>query len=789
MLKHNLRLILRSFMRFKTTFLINLIGLSAGLSSVFFIYMWVSDEMSFDKFHKDSRNLYQIMENQENSDLIKTVDNTPDPLAQALKDEMPEVEYSTLSTPLSWFQDFTISSNDENGVKATGQFVGKDYFKVFSYELISGSSDKVLADQNSIIISRSLAESLFNTTEGLIGKRIDWQLLQFKKDAIISGVFEDVPEHSSEQFDFVLSFELFANMFHREPNWGNNGPNTFVRVKENTDIKEFNAKIDDFIKGKYEESNVTLFARLYKDRYLYGKYENGAQSGGRIEYVKIFSIIAIFILFIACINFMNLSTAKASRRIKEVGVKKAIGVSRGSLVVQYLAESVLMAFISLALSLIVIALFMPKFNEITGKDLSMHLDSSLILSMVAITLFTGLIAGSYPALYLSGFKPAIILKGKFKSSISELWARKGLVVFQFALSVIFIVSVVVIYNQMKFIQSKNIGYQKDNVIFFEKEGKVAESLESFLTEVKNIPGVVNASSRMGSTMGSFMTTGSVEWPGKDTESEISFENVGVNYDFLETLGIELKDGRGFSKDHGSDVEAIVFNEAAIKVMGIENPIGQKINLWGDQREIIGVVKDFHFESLHEQVKPLFFILAPQKTSVVLVKLDGSHTSETIEDIKNFYLEFAGTPIDFQFLNVAYEAQYVSEQRVSSLSRYFAALAIIISCLGLFGLATFTAERRLKEIGIRKALGANNFTIIYLLSLDFTKMVLASIVLAIPISYFISQQWLDNFAFSVKLEVWYFVGAGVLTLLIAWLTVSLQTIKAAMISPVKCLRTE
>lgn len=789
MFKHNLHLILRSFKRFKTTFIINLIGLSAGLSSVFFIYMWVSDELAFDKFHAKKERLFQIMEHQENADVVKTVENTPDPLADALKDEFPEVAYATLATPLSWFQEFTLTTVGEQSVKASGQFVGKDYFNVFSYNLIHGDEDNVLADQNSIVISESLARSLFNTTEDVVGKRIEWQLLQFKKDVMISGVFEDVPKHSSDQFDFVLSFELFADMFHREPNWANNGPHTYVVLKENTNIDQFNNKISGFIKEKYKESNVTLFARMYVDRYLYGNYENGVQAGGRIEYVKMFSIIAVFILFIACINFMNLSTAKASRRIKEVGVKKAIGVSRRSLVIQYLAESVLMAFISLALAVLVIFLFMPQFNEITGKDLAMHFDASLIISMVAITLFTGLVAGSYPAVYLSGFKPAIILKGKFKSSLGELWARKGLVVFQFTLSVIFIVSVVVIYDQMKFVQSKNLGYNKDNVIFFEKEGKVAENLESFLIEVKKIPGVANASSRMGSTMGSFMTTGSLEWPGKNTESQVSFENVGVNYDFIKTLGIELLEGRSFSKDFVSDNEAIIFNQAAIDVMGLEDPIGQTVNLWGGDRQIIGVVKNFHFESLHEQVKPLFFILAPHKTSVVLVKLDAGRTIEAIDELKDFYMDFSGAPLDYQFLDAAYEAQYASEKRVSALSKYFAALAVIISCLGLFGLATFTAERRLKEIGIRKVLGANNFSIIYLLSMDFTKMVMASIIIAIPISYFMAQRWLDNFAFSIELEIWYFVGAGIMTLLIAWLTVSMQTIKAAMVNPVKCLRTE
>ncbi|MEM6840832.1 MAG: ABC transporter permease [Bacteroidota bacterium] len=790
MLRHTFLLIYRNFKRFRSTFFINLIGLSSGLACALFIFLWVNDELRVDKFHEKDAQLYRIMERQQHANEINVIDHTSGLLAESLAEEMPEIEYAAAVAPAEWFGDFTLSLTEKN-IKAPGQFVGEEFFSIFSYNLLQGEASQVLAEKNSIVISEDLAIRLFGTVDNAVGKTIDWHILQFTQPATVSGVFADVPSNSTPQFDFVLSFEAFKEINPGVVEWGNMGPHTFLVLQEGTDVNQFNSKIEHFIstKAEYQEFR-TLFARPYSEQYLYGTYENGVQVGGRIEYVRLFSIIAIFILMIACINFMNLSTAKASRRVKEVGVKKAIGATRSTLVAQYLGESFLMSFLSLLTAIVLVSLLLPQFNIITGKQLSLEFSLPLAASLLGIILVTGLTAGSYPALYLSGFNPVKVLKGKLESSVGEVWARKGLVVFQFALSVILIVSVWVVYQQITFVQNRNLGYDKSNLISLPIEGKVAENPETFLTEVKQVPGVMNASAMQQYFIGNGSFTTGLNWEGKNPDDVVKFQNFSVGYDMIETLKLSIVDGRNFSRDFSSDSSAIIFNETAIKLMGISEPIGAIVNLWGEDRQIIGVVKDFHFESLHEEVKPIFIKLDFSFMMSIVARIEGGKERETLAQLQDFYQDFnPGYSFDYQFVDADYQTLYVAEQRVSTLSKYFAGLAILISCLGLFGLAAFTAERRLKEIGIRKILGSSDFGIVRLLSADFTKMVLVAIVIALPLSYFIAQQWLEGFAFSIDLQWWYFAGAGLVALLIAWFTVGLQTVKAARINPADCLRDE
>ncbi|MGA7722884.1 MAG: ABC transporter permease [Ignavibacteriaceae bacterium] len=792
MLRHNLLIIYRNIKRNKSTFFINLIGLSTGLACALLIYLWVNDELNMDKFNQKDSRLYQVMENAEQNNTIVTGPYTPDLLAETLAKEVPEVEYAAAVTPSFFFGKIPVSTQDKK-FKAVGQFVGKDFFNLFSYHIIEGDKNQALSAKNSVVISSQLAMKLYGTTQNVVGKSFNYQLLQFNNQCQISGIFEDVPSNSSEQFDFVLSFGAWidiCNAMHRPINWDNHAPYTYIVLKKGTDITQFNNKIFGFLKSKYSNSNITLFARPYSAGYLYNKYENGKQAGGRIEYVKLFSIIAIFILLIACINFMNLSTAKASGRIKEVGIKKAVGAPRKSLVLQYLGESMLMSFLSLIVAIVFVELLIPEFNIITGKHLTLNLETNLILSFLGIALFTGLIAGSYPALYLSGFNPVMILKGKLNSSTGEQWARKGLVIFQFTLSVIFIAAVLVVFKQMEFIQSKNMGYNKDNIIYFDKEGKIMDHQDSFLSELKNIPGVVNASGISQNILGVNSSTIGLYWEGKNPKDIVQFTDLNVDCGMIETLGMEMKAGRAFSRNFGSDSSAIIFNETAIKIMGLKDPIGKVVNLWGQNVHIIGITKDFNFESLHENVKPFLFILNPQRTSKIMANIKAGMESKTIKSIQDLYQSYnPGYSFDYNFLDQDFQAQYVAEQRVALLSRYFAGIAIIISCLGLFGLAAFTAERRSKEIGIRKVLGSSEFGIIYLLSSDFTKLVLAAIIIALPVAYLIAKYWLNSFAYRISIEPWYFIAAGLSALIITWFTVGVQAVKAATANPVKSLKYE
>ncbi len=785
MLNHYLLLIYRNFLRSKSYFGINLTGLTAGLVCTLLIYLWVRDEYRMNKFHENDVRLFQVMEHQKYADEIMTTSSTPGILAETFKQEMPEVEFASTTT---WVSPYTLSFGDHN-VKAEGYHGAEDYFNIFSFKLIQGDRNLVLKDKYAIVISRELAKRLFGTEDNVLGKTVE---LQHDKSFHVTGIFEK-NRNSSLQFDFVLSYEYYKDDNKWVTEWGNNGPSTYLVLRKGSDPVAFSNKIKEYVKGKNKDTNVSLFLQKYSDRYLHGKYENGIQSGGRIEYVKLFSIIAIFILVIACINFMNLSTARASRKAKEVGIKKSIGAARGSLILQYMSESIVTSLLSLMIAIVIVWMFLPQFNVITDKKMELTLnDPQLFLSFIGISLFTGLIAGSYPALYLSGFKPAAVLKGVVRGSMGELWARKGLVVFQFFLSVILIVSVLVIYKQIEFVQNTNLGYKKDHLIQLPREGKLwGDQLKTFLTEVRRTPGVVSASSIGHSLLGRSNNTSGLKWEGKNPEDVILFENMGANYGIFETLGLEFVDGRAFSEENGADTSKIIFNEAAIRVMNLKDPIGKKIRLWDQyDLEIAGVVKDFHFSSLHEVVNPAFFRLTPGNTWTIMIRLEAGREKETLASLTKLYSQFnPGFTFEYQFQDVEYAEQYASEQRVATLSSYFAVIAILISCLGLFGLAAFTAERRLKEIGIRKALGSSSTNIVILLSGDFTRMVLLSIFLGLPVSYWLLNRWLADFAFHIDLEVWYFLASGGVALLIAWITVASQAIKAASVNPVKCLRTE
>ncbi|UII28059.1 ABC transporter permease [Fulvivirga maritima] len=461
-----------------------------------------------------------------------------------------------------------------------------------------------------------------------------------------------------------------------------------------------------------------------------------------------------------------------------------------TLIGQYLTEALVMAFLALIFAIAFTYALLPQFNQITGKVLTLTLSPTFIGGLIGIVVFTGLLAGSYPALYLSGFKPINILKGRFRGSATEAWTRKGLVVFQFVLSIVMVVSVLIVYKQINFALTKNIGYDRNGVILVPMEGKATENIESYLTRLSEVPGVehVSASSHTFTQNGSF-TTG-VSWPGKNEGTIIKFEQSRAYYDIQQTLGFEMAEGRSFSNQYGDETSKIIFNEAAIEAMGLEDPIGKKVNLWGEEKEIIGVMKNFNYSSLHSKVEPMLFHFKTDFLPNILIKLNTQNPGSALSNLREWYkTNNPGYTFDYTFLDTAYEAQYKAEERVSLLARYFAGVAIVISCLGLFALAAFTAERRQKEIGVRKILGASHFTIVRLLSADFTKMVLLAIVIGLPVSYVMANFWLQNFAYHINLEWWYFAISGAAALIIAWLTVSFQTIKAAQTNPSTSLKEE
>jgi predicted permease len=786
MLKNYLKIAFRNLKKDKQFTFLNVVGLSAGIACTLLIYLWVHDELSYDKFFANDSQIYQVMEHRKNSGSQSLTDESSGLVSDVLKVQDPEVKYAAAVAPQDWFQKSTLTVGDKN-IKASGQYAGKDYFKIFSFKMIAGDRMKVLDDKTSIVISEDLAKRLFNTTVNVIGKGIK---VQQDKVFFVSGVYE-LPVHSSQQFDYVQSFEYLADVQGWVKTWNNGGPHNFIMLKKGSDIDAFNKRISSLITKNCGDTARMPFAMRFSENYLQNTFNHGSRVGGRYEYVKLFSLVAIFILLIACINFMNLSTAKASGRMKEVGIKKVIGAERSQLIIQFLTESTLLATFTTLLAVGITWLLLQQFNQLTGKNLQLNPDLSLILTLIGITLFTGIVSGSYPALYLSKFKPLAILKGKLSSSFSELIARKGLVVFQFTISVVLIVAVLVVYQQIQFIQSTTPGYNKANVIRFNSEGKLLGNEETFTAALRNVPGVINASFTQHNLVGRNFGTAGVAWDG-NTQQDTYFEGFFGGYNFTETMDMQIAAGRSFSKNFGADGSKVLLNETAVKAMNLKDPVGKNVKIFNGNFQIMGVVKDFHFESLHETVKPAFILLA-QGTSPwykIMVRIKGDHQKETIAKIQKLYEEYnPGFPFTYNFLDEAYQKQYETETRVSMLSEYFSCLAIIISCLGLFGLVAFTAQKRQKEIGIRKVVGASVNGIAIMLTKDFLKLVFIAVLIAFPLSWLMMNQWLHGFAYRIDIGPVVFLMACAAVILITVLTVSFQAIKAALVNPVKSLRSE
>ncbi|MEM9329287.1 MAG: FtsX-like permease family protein [Bacteroidota bacterium] len=783
---HFLKLTLRNFLRHRSSSIINLVGLTTGLTCAFFIYLWVQDEYAVDKFHEKDDRLYQVMGLQTFAEEKSVSRGTPGLLGESLPVDFPDIQYATTTT---WINP-ALLSYDNTVLREDGYHVGQDFFNMFSYPLIMGDPNSALQDPSSICISIDLAKKLFGNVDRAMGQTIRYEDV---RNFTVTGVFENINPRSTYRFDFVLPLQDFLDRFAWANEWGNTGPLTYVVLQEGVNWEATSEKIAAYVKTKAPESNVELFLKKYSDQYLQGRYANGLPDGGRIDYVHLFSAIAIFIMVIACINFMNLSTARASQRAQEVGIRKAIGAGRGGLIRQYIGEAVFVSFAAMLLSYLLITGLISPFNEITGKSISLSFTPQLITISIITVLLTGILAGSYPAFYLSHFRPIQVLRNEIKTSIGEVWARQGLVIFQFIITIVLLIGVVVIHRQTQYLTEKHLGYDRDNVIFFTQDGGIWERSATFLTELRKLPGVVHAGSTSHSLVGRVSGNPGLDWEGKTPGERVLFERFFVDYEFYETMGFQLAEGRWFGRSFGADSAKLLINEAAASAMGFSTSevIGKPIKFGEDfQLEVIGVLKDFHYQSLHAPVGPAYFRLTSSGAGYVVARLGAGKEAAALQGIQALYEEFApGYIFNYTFLDENYQALYASEERVGTLSTYFAGFAIIISCLGIFGLAAFTAERRIKEIGIRKVLGATRSDIVAMLSKDFILLVLVAIIIALPIAYLFMQEWLAQFAYPVDLSGWIFVIASVTALIIASLTVSSQAWKAASVNPAKCLKSE
>jgi len=780
----------RNLIKYKSFSAINILGLSLGFLCSLLIYLWIQDEVEMDAFHANLDRIYTVTSREyRGSELSYTGYDTPGRLGKELEQVFPEVQFGC---NISWKEYHTFSTDKDKRVKLGGYYAEEGFFQIFSYPLLSGRRDTALKSPNSIAISRKMAELLFGNAESALDQGIKFENDQEFK---ITAVFEDLGTNVSDKFDYIINWNFFAKRNKWIENWHNSGPNTYIMLVEGASANGLKPKIRGFIKSydaKYTEVNrMELDLQPYEDKYLYSKFENGQVAGGRIESVRLFGWVAVFILLIASINFMNLSTARSLRRAKEIGVRKVNGAKRISLIYQFLFEALIISTIAILLSILVTTLVLPVFNSLTDKLLSVPFSNwNFWMALFGLNLITALLSGSYPAFLLSSYKPVRILKQGLKNEAYSTILRKGLVVFQFALATIFIVGMLTVSEQMKFIQNKNLGYQKDHLLYVPLVGNVAKNFETFKNKARQMTGIQSVSQMSNRFVKLENTTSGVDWIGKDPDAKAVFTTNAVGYDFTKTMKVNMIRGRDFSRNH-ADSSNYIINESAMKLIGYDDPIGKPITFNGSDGTIIGVIKDFHFNSLHIPIEPI--ILRFKKWNgggMAVVRIDPDHTTSAIDHLERLHKELNPEFIfSYQFVEDEIGALYSSERVVKKLAGYFAFLAIFISCLGLLGLVMFTVEQRTKEVGIRKVLGAGVVQIATLLTKDFVKLVLISIIISIPFAHVAMESWLTGFEYRIDIKWWVFALAGIGSLIIALATVVVQSIKASFINPVDSIRNE
>jgi len=766
---------------------INISGLALGLTCSVLIALWVQDEYNTDAFHENLDRIYTITSTEYSGyEITYGGYDTPGLLGEELKRVIPEVEYAC---NINGWQEWRTFGVEDRRVKMPGLYAGSDFLSIFSYPLLLGSREAALKSPQNIAISRKMAIALFGTPELAMDKSVRFDNYA---DLKVTAVFEDLGDNVSEKFEYLINWNFFIERNEWVKDWHNSGPTTFIKLREQANAELLKPKLQHFIKGydkTYSDLNrLELSLQPFSEKYLYSNFKEGKVAGGRIDYVRLFSLVAIFILLIACFNFMNLSTALSLKRAKEIGVRKVNGAVKSALVSQFMLEAFLFTVIALVFALVALLALLPSFNLLTGKNIQAPFAYGWFwMGMTVLAVITGVTSGSYPALLLSSFKPILVMKQNLKSSSIAIFFRKGLVVFQFALSIVFIVGMIVISSQVAFIQNKNLGYERNNLIYLSLTG--TSNFNTFKHEALKVPGILAVSQMNGRPIELDNTTEEVEWEGKAPETKPVFVQAAIGHDFVKTMQATIIAGRDFSEDF-ADSASYIINEKALRVIGYRDPIGMPLTFWNKKGTIVGVVNDFHFNSLHVPIEPLVLRLKRGAGGYALIRTEAEKTSIALAGLEELHKKLNPDFIfAHQFADEEYAYLYQNEQVVKKLSWCFAFLAIFISSLGLLGLVIFTAEQRLKEIGIRKVLGASVSQITTLLSKDFIKLVLVSILLSTPIAYYVMGNWLKGFEYRITIQWWMFVVAAVGAIAISLLTISFQAIKAAMMNPVNSLKSE
>ena len=793
MIKNYFKIALRNLWRHRGFSFINIAGLSIGITAGFFIFMYVAFELSYDKFHSKADRIYRLVTDIKTPSETINTDVTSWAFAPNIKADLPEVESFVRTSGGS----FLVRRGNIKFQEERSMFADSTFFKVFDFKLLQGDPKTALTAPASIVFTESTAKKYFGKANPM------GQTVLITGDAIpakVTGIMKDFPENSQIKADMVISMTSLTQNFNKgiDNQWGNFGATTYLLLKPGTTQKALEAKLPAFLQNrdgegmKKSQMFYTLFLEPLKTVYLYSK--RGGQETGSISNVYIFGIVAIFILLIACINFINLTTARSVERAKEVGIRKVVGAERGQLASQFIGESVVLCIIAFILTLIFSALLLPMFNQLAGKTISAGIFSNwYYLTILFVTsVGIGLLAGIYPALVLSSFKPVMVLKGRFSGSNKGNVLRKTLVVAQFSISIALIIGTIVVYTQMDFMRNRDLGFSKDQMLVLNTNDDPAK--DALKQAISLLPGVKSTASA-SSIPGGGNSGAYSEIENKKGDLQIAnLDLYFVDYDYVNQFKIKMVAGRSFSRDFSTDTaQAMLVNEAAVKLFGYSSPqqaIDRRFKQWGREGKIVGVMKDFHFRSLQEVIKPLTMRIELRNLDLITVKVSPKNLSSTLAQIESKWKELIpNRPYNYYFLDEFFDRQYRSEQRFGKLFFNFAVLAIFISCLGLLGLASYSTLQRTREIGIRKVLGASVPGIVNLLSVDFLKLVTASFFIAMPLAWYFMHKWLQDFAYRIDISWWIFVLAGILAIMIAIATISFQAIKAAMSNPVKSLRSE
>jgi putative ABC transport system permease protein len=785
MLKNYLRIAFRNLLRTKTFSLINITGLVMGIACSMLICLWIYNEISYDSFHKKGDQLYQLWNRGTFDNKLQCWNSVPKPLAPALKLEYPAIENSC-RTDSRWF--VTVVGDKKISSKAI--IADPSFLAMFSFPLVKGNIETALNDLYSIVITEKMAAKMFGAADPM-----EKVILIDGNNFKVTGVLKDLPLNSSFDFEYILPWQYYTKLGFDDENWANNSIQAFVELKPNASEHEINNSIRDITKRHTAgKEQVEIFLHPLRKWHLYSAFENGKIIGGRIEIVRLFGIIAGFILLIACINFMNLSTARSEKRAKEVGIRKVAGALRKSLIGQFLLEAIVLVVISGILALLLVLLVLPAFNKLIGQELELPYTNSFFwTALLAFILITGILAGSYPAFFLSSFNPIGVFKGTFKKSGSSISPRKALVVLQFCIAITLIISTVIVVRQINYARNRNAGFAGNMLLYHWTTGDLNKNYQMVKNELLS-SGIASSVTRTASQLTEqFSSTTGIFWKGKDPNNDTEFERGAQDEGLVRTAGLTLIQGRDLDLSrYPSDSSAMLINESAAKVMGFANPLGQVVYNGTGEYHVVGVFEDYIFGSPYEHTKPMI-IIGPKKIWFNIIHMRLAQSGDVMKQVqaveKIFKKYNPDYPFEYHFVDSDYARKFEDTQRIARLTALFAILTVFISCLGLFGLASYMAEVRIKEIGIRKVLGASALKITTMLTKDFLILVGIALLVATPIAWYVMHRWLQGYAYRTLIHWWVFAGTGILVMIISLLTTGYHAIRAALCNPAKSLRTE